>query len=94
MRTEHPEQHPPVFFFTRTEGGFKSPGVSGDILEITAAQTATESSPALCVVCGFVGVAQFTVQGPNTPLASPVESYGPLDRTCNQYTPLHPKTHH
>lgn len=45
-------------------------GVSGDVVEITATQTATEPSSALYVVCEFVGVAQFTVQGHYTPLAA------------------------
>lgn len=45
-------------------------GVSVDVLEMIATQTATEPSSALYVVCEFVGVAQFTVQGHYPPLAA------------------------
>lgn len=56
-------------------------------------QTAAEKLLSfMCGVGGFAGVGRFTVQGPDTRLAGSAENYGPLDGSCNQYTPRHPRT--
>lgn len=61
--------------------------------DVAGRQTAAEKLLGfMCRVGGFAGVARFTVQGPDAQLAGSAENYGPLDGSCNQYTPHHPRT--
>lgn len=61
--------------------------------DVAGRQTAAEKLLGfMCRVGGFAGVARFTVQGPDARLAGSAENYGPLDGSCNQYTPHHPRT--
>lgn len=67
---------------------------SGDAAaRLTGSQPAAEKLLGfMCRVGEFARVAWFTVQGPDARLAGPVENYGLLDGSCNQYTPHHPRT--
>lgn len=57
----HSQQGTFILETFKTKTSF-SPLFSGDVTETVPTQRVTEPSSALYVVCGFVGVAQFTVQ--------------------------------
>lgn len=79
--TKPPNQ--PFLFLWQLEV-LKNPGVSADAGGITAAQTAAELSSGL-----YMRV-DVDLRGLRGTQSCPTESYGPLDRPYNQYTPHHP----
>lgn len=79
--TKPPNQ--PFLFLWQLEV-LRNPGVSADAGDIIAAQTAAELSSGL-----YMRV-DVDLRGLRSTQSCPTESYGPLDRPYNQYTPHHP----